>query len=211
MAAPVREIVEFWASPSAWTGMLLRRVARDEKAYAAAVAQRLRPFAPRRGYTPSRPESQLRRLGQGWRHPFFNRVQSFVDHKPGRLRIADYRLVNAEARFWTARFPEPGLQLMRRAIVVGGPDGFSDDERRFPLFVSAHALEQFYRRGQAPTGLEALACVMDVWKAVADKRGVLGEFVVPVTAAGGVWRCALLHEGGCEVIAIRTFVRVKPG
>src|SRR6516165_6107276 len=77
MAAPVREIVEFWASPSAWTGMLLRRVARDEKAYAAAVAQRLRPFAPRRGYTPSRPESQLRRLGQGWRHPFFNRVQSF--------------------------------------------------------------------------------------------------------------------------------------
>jgi hypothetical protein len=198
-----RPIGEFWASPAARAGMLLRRIGREEQAYQDMVKQRLRPWRPRTGYVPARPAAQLERLARDWRQPPFNRIYISVKPERGSLRLGDWRLTVAETIFPRWSTSGPCLQMVRRGIAIG-PGVFTEDDRAFAFYVSAHAVEQFFLRSGEPTDLTVLSGIHAIWQHLAEGLVRAGEF--SVDDVRGRWRC----EFAATAIYVRTFVRNKP-
>jgi hypothetical protein len=192
-------------------GLLYRRIGREEKQYREEMRARLRPFAARGAMTPSRPDNQLQRLGRDWRQPSFNRIFVRADYRPGRLVIADWRLLAVFFCFPGWDGARPCLQLARRGITIG-TGGFADKDSIFPVYVSLHAVERFFRRAAEPTDFWALQGVHAVWRRYAERGASAlphGPFVVP--DAGGAWRCEFAVLNRVETILVRTYVHERPG
>jgi hypothetical protein len=196
---------EVWGSPGSQTRLLYRLVEKAEQQYQSAVSVRLRPFAPRNGKTPSRPERQLARLAHGWAQPSYNRVRSYIGYQPGRFGATDLRLVATERQFpgWVA--PGPLLRLVQRKIVLGLRH--EDKETQWPLYVSLHAVERYYER-QRTRILQPLMALLPVWDTYVRGEAEAGDFSVSVP--GGVWRCGVAEVDGLEAVCVRTFTHARP-